>query len=61
LETLPDKHREAVVAALDNPRKNGGLSDATLAYEITQAGFPIAHNLVNLHRRKKCICEWSQE
>jgi hypothetical protein len=61
LEILPEEHRKAVIAALDHLRKDGGLSDAALAYEITQAGFSIAHNLVNLHRREKCICEWSQK
>lgn len=57
LVSLPDRHRLALQTALDTPHKVYGLSDAKLSYEITQAGFEISYNMVNLHRRKVCRCE----
>lgn len=59
LASLSDRHRTALQTALDKSYKSGGLSDAKLSYEITEAGFAISHNMVNVHRRKVCRCDWS--
>jgi hypothetical protein len=58
LASLPDPHRLALQTALGTSYKEGGFSDAKLSYEITQAGFEVSYNMVNLHRRQVCRCEW---
>lgn len=59
LANLPEEHRRVLQGALGKSYKDGGLSDAGLSYEITQAGFAVSYNMVNHHRRQVCKCDWS--
>ena len=61
LESLPEAHRQALTIALDTNYPDGGLSDASLAHEITMAGFPISYNMVNHHRRGVCRCRRGEQ
>lgn len=59
LQGLSGEYRDALQIALNRGYKDGGLSDAKLALEITRAGFAVSHNMVNVHRRQACRCDWS--